>query len=109
MTWPALSISPREVFVGGLLSLAVLTALAVPPVPPRPMLMSDTRIDINLASALELRLLPRIGPVLAERIVQWRHQHGPYTSVSQLEAVSGIGPVRLSELTSLVAAPAPRR
>jgi competence ComEA-like helix-hairpin-helix protein len=50
------------------------------------------RVDLNQASLEELESLPRIGPVLAGRIVTDRELHGPYASIEELERVSGIGP-----------------
>jgi competence protein ComEA len=49
------------------------------------------KIDINRASAQELEALPGIGPVLAQRIVTYRQEHGPFASVEDLKLVSGIG------------------
>jgi competence protein ComEA len=48
-------------------------------------------VDINASSAEELQRLPGIGPVLAERIVTYRVEHGPFGSVEELIAVNGIG------------------
>jgi competence protein ComEA len=53
-------------------------------------------VDVNLASAEELQRLPGVGPVLAERIVRWRRENGPFRSEEELEKVPGIGP-RLRE------------
>lgn len=55
-------------------------------------------VDLNAASASELEALPGIGPVLAERIVRWRDEHGPFTDVADLRQVSGIGERILAEL-----------
>ena len=49
-------------------------------------------VNINTASAAELESLPGIGPVLAQRIVDYREQHGPFRTLSDLQKVSGIGP-----------------
>jgi len=62
----------------------------------------DGRIDINRASAAELDELPGIGPTLAERIVRWRTDHGPFTSTGQLRDVSGIGERVFQALADLV-------
>ncbi len=60
------------------------------------------KININTATAEELAELPRVGPVLAGRIVEFREQHGPYGQPSDLDAVPGIGPVMLETLVELV-------
>lgn len=49
-------------------------------------------IRINRATAEELDLLPGIGPAKAAAIIESREQDGPFTSVKDLERVSGIGP-----------------
>jgi competence protein ComEA len=48
-------------------------------------------VDLNHATAEELRTLPGIGPALAARVVAWRTEHGPFRSVEALESVPGIG------------------
>ncbi len=60
------------------------------------------KININTATAEELAELPRVGPVLAGRIVEFREQHGPFGQPSDLDAVPGIGPVMLEALVELV-------
>jgi competence protein ComEA len=59
-------------------------------------------VDLNLASAADLDGLPGIGPVLAQRIVDWRTEHGRFASVEQLREVSGIGEAKFSSLRSKV-------
>ncbi len=59
-------------------------------------------LDLNLASAQDLDGLPGIGPVLAQRIVDWRTEHGRFASVDQLREVSGIGEAKYSSLKSKV-------
>ncbi|WP_402469230.1 helix-hairpin-helix domain-containing protein [Isoptericola aurantiacus] len=59
-------------------------------------------IPLNSADAATLATLPGIGPVLAERIVAWRDEHGPFTAFEELQEVSGIGPVLLGDLRDLV-------
>lgn len=49
------------------------------------------RVHLNSAPAAELRLLPGVGPHLAERIVQFREVHGPFDGPQALDAVPGIG------------------
>jgi competence protein ComEA len=59
-------------------------------------------LDLNLATAQDLDGLPGIGPVLAERIVAWRTEHGRFASVDQLREVDGIGEAKYSSLRSKV-------
>ena len=59
-------------------------------------------LDLNLADAAALESLPGVGPVLAGRIVQWRAENGPFTSVEELGEVSGIGEATLGRLRPLV-------
>ena len=63
---------------------------------------SAALVNINTAGVEELETLPGIGEVLAATIVQYREEHGPFTSVDQLVDVSGIGEVTLEELRDLV-------
>lgn len=48
-------------------------------------------LDLNAATASDLDALPGIGPVLAERIIAWRTEHGRFAGVDQLREVPGIG------------------
>ena len=63
---------------------------------------SDGRIDINTADRAQLETLPRIGPALAERIIQWREANGRFRSVDDLLAVPGIGEKLLAGLRDAV-------
>uniref|UniRef100_UPI0028121D6A ComEA family DNA-binding protein n=1 Tax=Cellulomonas sp. TaxID=40001 RepID=UPI0028121D6A len=58
-------------------------------------------LDLNSADAAALDALPGVGPVLAERILERRAQ-APFTSVDELDEVSGIGPAVLERLRPLV-------
>jgi competence protein ComEA len=60
-------------------------------------------IHLNTATAGELETIPGVGPVTAQRILDFREQNGPFRSVDELDAVSGIGPKRLEQLRGLVA------
>ena len=59
-------------------------------------------VDLNSATAEELDALPGVGPVTAQKIVDYRQAHGPYTSVDDLDAIPGIGPSRIENLRGLV-------
>ncbi|WP_255768953.1 ComEA family DNA-binding protein [Pseudarthrobacter sulfonivorans] len=56
------------------------------------------KVNLNTASVEELEALPKVGPVLAQRIVDWRKEHGPFKSVEELDAVDGVGPKMLETL-----------
>lgn len=56
------------------------------------------KVNINTADVNELDRLPGIGPALAERIVRYREENGPFTSVDDLLNVSGIGEKKLEAL-----------
>lgn len=53
-----------------------------------------SRIDPNQAGEEELERLPGIGPVLAERIIRYRHRFGPFQDIKELKKVDGIGEKR---------------
>lgn len=57
-----------------------------------PRLVEAEPIDINRANLDDLIKLPGIGPALAQRIIDYRNEHGFFQSVEGLERVSGIGP-----------------
>ena len=61
-----------------------------------------TRLDLNRADLAALDGLPGVGPVLAQRILDWRAEHGRFTSVDELGEVSGIGEKLLAVLTPKV-------
>ena len=60
-------------------------------------------VHLNSATIEQLDALPGVGPVTAQKIVDYRQKHGAFTSVDELDAVSGIGPARLDQLRDLVA------
>jgi competence protein ComEA len=62
----------------------------------------DARVDLNAADVAALDALPGIGPVLAQKIVDWRTEHGRFASVDQLREVSGIGESKFAALKTKV-------
>lgn len=48
-------------------------------------------VDINLASVTELEVLPAIGPVTAQKIVDFRNQRGAFKDIKEIMNVTGIG------------------
>jgi competence protein ComEA len=60
------------------------------------------RVHLNSATLEQLDALPGVGPVTAQKILDYRQEHGAFQSVEELDAVPGIGPTRLADLRELV-------
>jgi competence protein ComEA len=60
------------------------------------------KVNLNTATIAELETLPRVGPVLAAKIISWRQEHGRFTAVKELDAVDGVGPKLLEALLPMV-------
>ena len=79
------------------------TTSATPPATASPSAgVPGALVDLNTATEADLDTLPGIGPVTAQAILDWRAEHGGFTSVDELLEVSGIGEVTLEELRPLV-------
>ena len=59
-------------------------------------------VSLSTATAEQLDALPGIGPVTAQKILDYRLKHGAFHSVDELDAISGIGPAKLDQLRDLV-------
>jgi competence protein ComEA len=59
-------------------------------------------LDLNSATLEQLEGLPGIGPVTAQKILDFRQAHGAFHSVAELEGVPGIGPAHMAQLKGLV-------
>ncbi len=62
----------------------------------------DSKVDLNTAGTTELQSLPGIGPVLAQRIIDYRTRNGGFRSLDDLRKVDGIGTARFDQLKDLV-------
>lgn len=60
-------------------------------------------INVNSADATQLALLPRIGEKAAQRIIEYRTEHGPFKKATDLMQVSGIGAKTFEGLSPYVA------
>ena len=60
-------------------------------------------VHLNSATLEQLDALPGVGPVTAQKILDYRQKHGSFGSVDELDAIAGIGPARLGTLRDLVA------
>ncbi len=59
-------------------------------------------LDLNSATAEQLQTIPRVGPVLAQRIVAYRQEHGRFERLEQLLEVKGIGKATLERIRPYV-------
>jgi competence protein ComEA len=73
---------------------------AVPGTPAAP--DAGGRINLNTATRAELESLPGIGPVLAQRIIDYREANGPFQTLEDLLKVEGVGPSLLNKIRDLV-------
>jgi competence protein ComEA len=76
-------------------AVAASQGAAVPGVPAGP-------IQLSSATAEQLDSLPGIGPATAQKILDYRAEHGAFRSVEELDEVPGIGPTRVEQLKGLV-------
>jgi competence protein ComEA len=63
---------------------------------------SGAVLDLNTATFEQLDTLPGVGPVLAQRIIDWRTAHGRFSAIEELQEVSGIGEARFADLAPRV-------
>jgi competence protein ComEA len=63
---------------------------------------APAKVDLNTASPDQLDTLPGVGEVTAKRIVDWRAQHGRFSTVEQLRDVDGIGESKFAKLRDQV-------
>lgn len=64
--------------------------------------LGNPRVDLNTADTEALMTLPGIGAVYAQRIVEYRELHGPFSSVTDLLAVEGFGSGRLEKILDYI-------
>lgn len=60
-------------------------------------------VHLNTATLEQLDSLPGVGPVTAQKILDFRQKHGSFSSVDDLDAIPGIGPARLAQLREAAA------
>ncbi|NWF65228.1 MAG: ComEA family DNA-binding protein [Chloroflexi bacterium] len=77
--------------------------LRLPGATETPQTASETElININTASPEELDTLPGIGPTIAQRIVDYRTENGPFQTIEDIMNVSGIGPSTFDQIKNLI-------
>jgi competence protein ComEA len=60
-------------------------------------------VHLNVATLGQLDALPGVGPVTAQKIVDYRQKHGAFSSLEELDAIPGIGPARIEQLRDVAA------
>lgn len=100
----------RPLVVGAVLALgaSALVSAQEPPAKAPAARPAGATVDINTASIEEFDALPGIGPALAQRIVEYRRQNGPFQKVDDLLAVKGVGPKMLAKIRDRLAASQPK-
>ncbi|MFL6074388.1 MAG: helix-hairpin-helix domain-containing protein [Mycobacteriales bacterium] len=84
----------EQVAVGG----AVPAGAPGPPGGPAGSATPGTLVNLNTATVEQLDTLPGVGPVLAQRIVDYRTRHGGFRSIDDLRQVDGVGDARFKQL-----------
>jgi competence protein ComEA len=90
----------QQVVVPARLPAAVAAAQGVPS--PGGDAEAQGPVQLSVATVEQLDALPGIGPVTAQKIVDYRTAHGAFRSVDELDEVPGIGPARIEQLRGLV-------
>lgn len=63
---------------------------------------AQTLVNINTADEAALDALPGVGPVIAQRIVEYRQTHGPFASIEDIKNVSGIGETTFANMEHMI-------
>ncbi|MCG6964415.1 MAG: helix-hairpin-helix domain-containing protein [Acidobacteria bacterium] len=83
--------------------LVLILAVAAAATAGTPAAQAKGVVNVNTATADQLQLLPRVGPALAKRIIDFRKANGPFKSADELVAVRGIGERSLTGLAPYIA------
>jgi len=62
----------------------------------------EAKVSLNSATVAQLDTLPGVGPVTAQKILDWRTEHGRFTAITELQEVDGIGPKTYADLADRV-------
>lgn len=96
---PSIAPTPETETSGGERSQTIELPAATP--------STQNPLNINTASAAELESLPKIGPVIAQAIVDYRLANGPFTAIEEIVEVKGIGPAIFEAIQDLITVESP--
>ena len=77
----------------------LLAAFLIAPV----LLVAGDKVNINTANEEELSALPGIGPVIAERIIEYRDKNGPFKNTEEITKIKGVGDKTFQKLKDFIA------
>ena len=83
--------------------IIVLLSLSTVALAAEPAGASAGIVNINTADASQLSLLPRVGEKVAQRIIEYRTEHGPFKKATDLMQVKGIGAKTYDGMSAYVA------
>jgi len=101
-----LLLSPRErkiiLFIGALILAGSIIRFShsLEPAQEEPAVAEILIIDINSASFEDLEKIPGIGPVMADRIIQYRLKNGAFKTIEDLKKVKGIGDKKAATIST---------
>lgn len=78
-------------FLNSVITVAILLAIAVPAIHADAGTAAGGVVNINSADASQLAMLPRVGQKAAQRVVDYRTEHGPFQTTTDLMQVKGFG------------------
>ena len=90
------------ILVAGFMAFSQTAALCATKVEVKANLAAAALVNVNKASAEELQVIRGIGPSLAERIIQYRDEHGRFEKVEDLVKVRGIGEAKFEKIKEQV-------
>ena len=67
------------------------------------LIVAEDKVNINTANTEELSALPGIGPVTAERIIEYRDKNGPFKNKEEITKIKGIGDKTFQKIKDLIA------
>ena len=80
----------------------VVVPVRLPPGAPGSGPAASGKVSLASATLEQLDGLPGVGPITAQKILDWRQTHGSFRSVDDLDAIPGIGPARIEQLRDMV-------